>query len=317
MPLVSVIMPSYNHEAYISDAIQSVLDQSLEDIELVVIDDASQDSSRKIIESFKGKDERISSVFHKRNLGIARTLNEGIKRAKGKFIALIASDDVWSRDKLKRQMEVLEKDDDLIVWSEGEIIDACGNSARKSFTELHMASRRDKSGNILEELLKGNFIFGSSLILKRENLGSIKFNEALKYLNDYQFMVDLANRYEYFFIPVPLAKYRIHGKNSINSDRESWCKDGLIVGRYFLDNYGEVVKAETKARILGRIGTSYVESNDRKNGRRYIYQAVRTNPFDPLNLTYMALILTEKDGNTRKILRRIHCQFESIAEQLI
>ena len=76
MPLVSVIMPSYNYEEYISEAIESVLNQTFNDFELIIIDDASQDNSKKIIQLFDKKNIKIRSFFHKENKGLAKTVNE-------------------------------------------------------------------------------------------------------------------------------------------------------------------------------------------------------------------------------------------------
>jgi len=123
---VSVIMPSYNHEKYVSEAINSVLNQSAKDFELIIIDDCSSDSSPKIISNYESKDARIRVFIHNKNMGIAKTLNEGIDKANGKFIAFIGSDDIWVNSKLEKQLAILENNEDLVVWSDGQIIDGNG-----------------------------------------------------------------------------------------------------------------------------------------------------------------------------------------------
>ena len=156
MPLVSVIMPSYNHERYISEAIESVLNQTFTDFEFIIIDDASKDKSKELIKAYEEQDSRIRAFFHKENKGIARTMNECLEESKGNFIAFFASDDVWVKEKLEKQLEVLNKNEDFIVWSEGELIDAQGNPTGETFTQMHNAFKRIKSGDIFEELLKDN-----------------------------------------------------------------------------------------------------------------------------------------------------------------
>ena len=175
------------------------------------------------------------AIFHERNMGIAKTINDGLEKARGKFIAFIASDDLWVKDKLEKQLKVLEKDENLIVWSEGEIIGKHGVPAGKLFTQKCEASRKKKNGDLFDELLKGNYIFGSSLIIKRENVEGIRFNENLKYLNDYQYVLEIARRYKYYFIEEPLAKYRIHGGNTITlgKGREDRLKDHIKISKYF------------------------------------------------------------------------------------
>lgn len=304
MPLVSVVMPSYNHERFISETIGSVLGQSFKDFELIIIDDASKDNSKQIIEGFCERENRVNAIFHKENMGIARTLNDGIEKAKGKFIALIGSDDVWSKDKLKKQVEILEKNEDLVVWSEGKIIDAHGNPTGELFTEMHGASKKKKSGDIFDELLKGNFIFGSSLIYKRGNTGDLMFNETLKYLNDYQFEVDLAAKYEYFFILEPLVMYRIHGGNTILSDRESWQKDRLMVNDYFLHKYSNRISNKMKSRFF--LSSSLVFSNigEKAKAMQYMIRAIKLNPFYLWNIYYLVFISTNKNGVISNFLRR-------------
>ena len=81
MPLVSVFMKSYNHDRFISEAIESVLRQDFEDLELIIVDDGSTDASRQIIESYERQDHRIRSIFHERNLGITKVVNDGIDAA--------------------------------------------------------------------------------------------------------------------------------------------------------------------------------------------------------------------------------------------
>lgn len=303
MPLVSVIMPSYNHEKYISDAIESVLNQTISDFELIIIDDASKDKSEEIIKAYEKKDNRIRAFFHKENRGIARTMNEGLEKAEGKFIALFSSDDVWVKDKLKKQLEVLERNEDIVVWSEGLIIDAQGNLTGETFTQKHGALKRKKSGYIFEELLKGNYICGQSVIFKRENIEGIRYNEQLKYLNDYKFMLDLARRYEFYFIPEPLVMYRIHGRNAILSDKAGWSKDRILIGEYLLQKYGDKFSKKAKSNCYLSISREYSKIGEKAKARKYIYKGIKLYPFNWANLIYTVIALTNEEGIICKFLR--------------
>lgn len=316
MPLISVIMPSYNHERYISEAIESVLNQTFTDFELIIIDDASKDKSREIIKAYEEKDSRIRAIFHNENKGIAKTLNDGIEKAGGKFIALFASDDVWVKDKLKKQLETLEKNEDLVVWSEGLIIDAQGNFTGELFTQKYGAPKRKKSGDIFEELLKGNFICSQTVILKKGNLGNIRYDEQLKYLSDYKFMVDLARKYKYYFILEPLAMYRIHGRNAILSDRVGWMKDQLIIGEYFLQKYGNEISNKVKSKIFLNISKGYSHIGERVKARQYVYRAIKLNPFNWSNLLYLVIALTNEDGAIFRFLRWGYRKYRVIRQWL-
>jgi glycosyltransferase involved in cell wall biosynthesis len=301
MPKVSVVMPSYNHERYISEAIDSVLNQTFTDFELIIIDDASKDKSKEIIKIYKEKDSRIRAFFHSENKGISRTMNECLEKADGKFIAFFASDDAWVKDKLEKQLEVLAKDEDLIVWSEGLIIDAQGDPTGELWT-ARFESKKKKSGDLFEEILVGNFICGQSRIHKRENISDIRFNEALKYLNDYLFEVELARKYEYYFIPEPLAMYRVHGENT-RLDRMGWSKDQIIMGEYFLQKYGDEISNKVKAKIFKIMGKGYSYVGERVKARQYLYQGIKLDLFDRSNLFDLVIALTNMDGAIRNFLR--------------
>jgi glycosyltransferase involved in cell wall biosynthesis len=312
MPLVSVIMPSYNYEGYISEAIESVLNQTFNDFELIIIDDASKDNSKKIIQSFDKKNIKIRSFFHKKNQGLAKTVNECIKKAKGKYISYFSSDDIWSKEKLEKQLEILEKDEDLIVWSEGLIVDAKSDFTGELFTQIHSALNRKKSGDIFEELLKNNYICGQSLIYKRENLKNVRFDEHLKYLGDYKFIVDLAKEYKFYFIPEPLVMYRIHGRNTIFSDRIGWKKEDIRIRNYFLQEYGDEISYKVKGRILLNISKGYSYIGEKEKAKQNIYQAMKCNPFYWANLFTLIFILPNRDGIIYNFLNFIYQYYRKV-----
>jgi glycosyltransferase involved in cell wall biosynthesis len=268
MVLVSVVMPSYNHADYIPQAIESVLTQNFQDIELIIIDDCSKDNSRDLILSYKKKDARIRTIFHEKNLGIADTYNDGLDAAEGKYVAILDSDDVWRRNKLEKQLSILGRNEDLVVWSEGRIIDRVGKPTGQTFTQIQRASRRRKSGDIFQTLLSGNFIFDSSLIVKKSNVDGIRFDHNLKYLNDYKFVVDLAKDFKYCFINEQLVDYRIHGKNTITRDQESWLQDEIIMRKYFLGKYN--MERQIKSQMFFQISLAYSRLGKNKLGRQFL-----------------------------------------------
>jgi teichuronic acid biosynthesis glycosyltransferase TuaG len=291
MPLVSVVMPSYNHEEFVSQSIESVLGQDFDDFELIIVDDASTDQSRQIIQKYAAEDSRIRVILHEANRGISKTLNDGTEAAEGNFIAIIASDDVWARDKLTKQLAVTASNENLIVWSEGEVIDHKGQPVGKSFSEITEAVSRKKSGDIFEELLRRNYIFASTLLYKRMNLGEIRYDESLMYLNDYKFVLDLARKYEFYYIAEPLAQYRVHWKNTISgSDPEAEKRrrrahlDALALGQEALRHYAYVVSDTTKAHIYAMMAISYAYLGDNKVALICFLRAIRYDPLSIPNL---------------------------------
>ncbi len=237
MPLVSVILTSYNYSRYLEKTIQSILAQSFDDFELLIIDDASVDGSPDIIRRYAEKDSRIRPIYHNKNLGISWTQNEGIEQSRGKYLAFCASDDLWHPDKLKTQLKVLESDANIVVWSQGIIIDKSDNPTGQTWTSLLNINNPPPSGDIFRILLNRNFILGSSRMVKNENIGNIRWKKSLKYLGDYAFAVDLAARYHYRFIPEGLVYYRVHGNNTFDRDHWGYGRDTLMILGYFLIRY--------------------------------------------------------------------------------
>ena len=124
-PKVSIILTSYNHAKYISQAIQSVLEQTFKDFELLIVDDGSSDNSREIIKTFT--DSRIKLFLYEKNRGPFEAIKECLQAARGKYIAIHHSDDVWQETKLEKQVDFLEKNPDYAAcFTQVEFIDESG-----------------------------------------------------------------------------------------------------------------------------------------------------------------------------------------------
>jgi len=247
-PLISVVMASYNHEPFIAESIKSVLNQTFADFELIVVDDGSLDNSKEIINKYMELDPRIRTVFHEKNEGISKTYNDGLDIVKGQYIAFASSDDMWNKSKLQKQLEILNSDENLVGWSEAAIIDAEGKLTGRLFSEMVKSERRKKSGAIFEELVQGNYVC-AHLFTKRDTINSLRFDEDLKYLNDYKFVLELANNYKYQYLPEPLVLYRIHDGNTINSDALNWRLDMIQLGEEILQKYGHKISNKSKRKV--------------------------------------------------------------------
>jgi glycosyltransferase involved in cell wall biosynthesis len=308
MPLVSVVMLSYNNQKFLSEAIESILGQDFDDFELIIVDDASIDASRQIIQKYADEDPRIRVIFHETNCGISKTANDVIAAAKGKFLALIASDDVWMKDKLSKQLAVLESNEDLIVCTDGEVIDAAGQPMGSTFSELITRSvSKKRSGDIFLDLVLGpEAIFGSTVIYKRTNQGSILFDERLIYVNDWKFYLDLAAKYEFYYMPEPLAQYRIHGNNTWGDkgpEGQKWrlaYQDIILLREYILSQYPDRLSAEAKAIELEKVGSLYYALGQNRKALMSFFGAFTYAPFRRSNLQYPKYLFRI----TRKVLGR-------------
>lgn len=199
--LCSVIMPAYNSEKYIEKAIESVINQSFANWELIIVNDASTDNTEKIIEKYCQKDKRIKIITLLQNKGVANARNTAIKNAIGRYIAFLDSDDYWEKEKLKLQISALyEKQADLI-YTAYCMFDEKGDELKK---------RQVKEQIDLKELLKENSIIFSSVFCKKSDVENIFFKSEW-YHEDYVFLLDLLkNDKQFVAINQILTNYRVH-----------------------------------------------------------------------------------------------------------
>ena len=163
--LVSVIMPAYNAEAFIAEAIRSVIQQTYQNWELLVIDDASSDSTLKIIQKYSEKDKRIKIFKNSDNQGTHKARNKGIKAAEGDFIAFLDADDQWKPEKLLKQLEILSSDNISACFSSYDLISENGQFLEKRVEALPVLT--------YEKLLKANYVGNLTGIYSVKDLGKI------------------------------------------------------------------------------------------------------------------------------------------------
>ncbi|MCB1954232.1 MAG: glycosyltransferase [Rhodocyclaceae bacterium] len=219
-PRVSVVMPCFNHERYVGDAIRSVLGQGFADLELVIIDDASSDGSWAVIEGFD--DPRLRASRHPQNQGAHATLNEGMQAARGEILAIINSDDLFAPDRLERCIAAIDGGANL-VGSDIELIDPQGATVAEhwwieAFARLKAA--RAESGDWPATLLEGNvFMTTSNFVMSRacwERAGPFA---NLRFVHDYAFLLEaLRAGCTLDWIDAPLLRYRLHESNTISEN---------------------------------------------------------------------------------------------------
>lgn len=205
MPTISVIMPAFNAEKYISTAIESILQQTFEDFEFIIIDDASTDQTYDIICNYH--DKRIIRIRNQKNIGVAACINKGILNARSEFIARMDSDDISKPERFQKQLEFMNANSNLgISGTHMEIIDNKG----KVIKEHHK-----KAG---DETIKVSLFFGHtsfahpSIIMRKKimDMYHLRYDTAFQYAEDY----DLYCRCSSFMVldnyPECLVQYRIH-----------------------------------------------------------------------------------------------------------
>jgi len=241
-PKISVIIPLFNHEKYVKEAVYSVLEQTFSDFELIIINDGSTDNSEGVVKSIK--DDRIK-YFCQENQGASHTINVGLQLAEGEYISILNSDDLYHKKRLEECLRILDTDDSVLaVFSHIEFIDSEGNFIRvKRGAEDNWLGRNPETSfrennEVILDLLAGNFFHTTSNLFCRKIIfGDIGYFSNLKYLHDYEFFLRLCYYHKINVIEKPLLKYRFHGTNALNEDFTSSDFETAVVLANFLINY--------------------------------------------------------------------------------
>ncbi|MGC9349621.1 MAG: glycosyltransferase [Anaerolineae bacterium] len=236
MPLVSVAIPSYNHAAFVGEAVASVLDQSLKDLELIVVDDGSTDSSVEVLTGF---DDPRLTVIPQSNQGAHAALNRAIARARGTYVAILNSDDVYAHRRLETLVDKMASEPGLsLVGSHIQVINAAGRrlGIKRGYKSLEpwlleQPERSFRAGDDLRAaLLTENYMATTSnLLFRRKHFEQLGGFRNLRYAHDWDFELRLARLGDLALVHEPLLKYRLHGHNTIRENQVAmvfeicWC----------------------------------------------------------------------------------------------
>lgn len=216
-PLISVVMPNYNGQRFVGSAIDSVLLQTYQNFELIIVDDCSKDNSLQLIKKKAENDKRIRVIALKHNAGVANARNVGIREAKGKYIALLDNDDLWVSDKLERQLIIAERGAD-IVYCSYDFIDEQDKSIKKPFIVPQQTN--------FNKMLGSSVISCSTSFIKTELMQEHPFNPGF-YHEDYVLWMELLRVCKVAYgDPKVLMHYRqVKGSRSNkkgNAAKERW-----------------------------------------------------------------------------------------------
>lgn len=165
--LVSIITPSYNSEKYIEETINSVISQTYENWEMIIVDDCSDDSTCEIVESISKREPRIRLIRQEQNGGAAKARNRALEKSKGRFIAYLDADDIWYPEKLQKQVDFMLENKAGFSCASYEVIDDDGNKLNK---EVHMLPRADYVGFLTNNLLQTVGIMADTSIVDKSLL---------------------------------------------------------------------------------------------------------------------------------------------------
>ncbi len=276
MPKISVLIPTYNRAFIIGKTIDSVLQQTYGDFEIIVVDDGSTDHTRETLKPYQ---DRIIYEY-KENGGISSARNRGLGIARGEYIALLDSDDFWKPEKLQKQMECFEAHPEY-----GLVATRCvTNTVDRDFNTIQIDKirRSGKSGWVYRDLFFRNFIRTSSVIIKKECFDKVGgFDETLPRCNDVDMWLRIAKEYPVGFINDVLTVYTRRPKE-IRYDNIEGRKMWL---RVLEKNYdpGLIPKSSYKkrmARIYTHIAENSLKNGNREEGEKALRKALSLYPFN-------------------------------------
>ncbi len=260
---VSVIIPSYNHKNYILKAIDSVLEQTYKNFELIVIDDGSTDNSIEIIEAVK--DNRIN-ILTQPNRGAHAAINRGLEIATGDYIAILNSDDLFQDNRLDLVLgKMIEENADFAsTWI--DVIDEYGRSKGIKMTWKNMQpwspevtiNKSNELENYYENLIFSNFISTTSnMIFKRSVIDAGYRMRGFKFVHDWDFALRVASKFYCIVVEEPLLKYRSHQSNTIKSAKKEMLYEIMlllasninIIGSKLIKHDSYVSQAESLSRL--------------------------------------------------------------------
>jgi glycosyltransferase involved in cell wall biosynthesis len=308
-PLVSVLMPAYNCEAYVLEAVSSILSQSYSDFELLVIDDGSKDSTRKLLESVH--DPRLRLVSNEHNIGLIGTLNRGLELAVGRYIARMDADDVSEPERLEKQVRFLEAHPEIHIL--GSMVNLI-NEHGKAFGAI--TGYPKDADEIHRYLLCECCLIHPSVMFRKDTiLRAGGYSDSARHAEDYDLWLRLSDHHKIANLPDKLVSYRMH-RNQVSIRNlatqhhvAQTCRVAALKRRSTLGETVSNVERVVHAGLWRRLSAAECTlGRDYLNWAR-IYRSMRHTDM-ALRLALKAVLRSPFSGAAYKTLTM--CAFEAI-----
>jgi len=207
-PKVSIILSVYNHEKFVEEAIRSSLEQTMDDLELIIVDDGSLDRSYEICARWQEKDGRVK-LKKQRNTGLAAARNAGLEIARGDFFTILDSDDYMDKKALELMLEQFAKNPLYdVIYSAVKVVDEGG----KVVDEIRNEGVRD-TDFLAKMFLRSVMPNPNAILAKAKCFKDRRYKSSFPMAEDYFMMLELAHKYRFHYLDIPLRYYRRHGEN--------------------------------------------------------------------------------------------------------
>lgn len=271
MPTVSIIIATYNREHVLRRAIQSVLAQTYQDFELIIVDDGSIDNTERLVKSFNG--EKIRYIRYRENKGPATARNTGIQSANGDYIAFLDSDDEWMPEKLEKQMRTFETAPPEVGLVYTGFFKITNNKIRYRHGGL-----TPSDGNVFRNLLNGSFVLPSATLVKQECFERAgMFDERFFPIEDWELSLRISRHYQFKCIDELLVIYYPQ-PDSVSANKSARIRSYKLI----LETYFEDIERDkgVLARCYFSLGNLLCSYGELSRGRGYIIRSVKAYPLD-------------------------------------
>ncbi len=245
-PLVSIVIPVHNGEKYIRESLDSCLGQTYEDIEVIVVDDKSEDKTLSILQEYQQKDQRVKVIPVEKQNGLGNVINIGIKQSKGKYIARMDADDIMYRDRIDKQLQYLESNPNCVaVGGQIDIIDSNSDNI----------GHREYSQNN-QDIKNNRFLFQPfahpAVMLRKSTLEEVGlYPENLWKIEDVKLFLILSTKGEFANLPDTVLKYRMTFETESQSKMVEHFKKTNDIRNWAIQNLN--IKPTTRERIIWSI----------------------------------------------------------------
>lgn len=301
-PLVSVIIPTYDRPELLRRALTSVVSQSYENLEIIVVDDCPSEPAKKVVERFD--DSRIRYILHEQNKGVCGARNTGIKRSQGQLLAFLDDDDTWLKHKIQEQINLASNNTNTnLVYTGSKNVDDSGNTLS--------VSRPGIEGDVTKRLLLGDFISFSSILVDRETIEQASLlDEDLTNWEDWEWCIRLSRHTDVGFINQTLVvSYR--GKHEMRSDdfekkRDIGFDRFINKVRPIAGQYGSLFKRKFRSYLHYHLGYDALGS-DYSEARKRLFTSIKLWPFISKSYVYLSLAILGHPGYTtaQSVKRRV------------
>jgi glycosyltransferase involved in cell wall biosynthesis len=298
---VSVVIPCYNGERFVTDAIESVLDQTRGPVEIIVVDDGSSDGSVALVERYAAAGQ-VVDVRHETNRGIAAARNTGVRAARGRYIGFLDQDDLWCKEKTARLLPLFENDPNQeigVVFSRVE-----RRSMNTGAVDNHLVSVPKNVGRLgpdelISRLFLDDFVAIVSTLIRRECFDRVGFlDESIRSgSDDFEFLVRIAQRYRFMFVDETLAVRRLHTDSF--TDAEKMIPDALAILEQTVSAKPALagIAAKARGRYLYMLARDIHSKKEYARAKQIYVESLRVRPLYRKSLAGLLLCSLGKLGD--------------------